>query len=263
MNFNSHVVNKFINNISPILSRSPFGLLVKEGEPEEPIYYNEIEEKILDIDNGAEIRYGISKMVISAPSLRDVVIKIPFNGIYDFYYDDYLYPYDKDDYLYPYDKTDITFFDGEDHYYYYTQFNSAENNINNSDYCATELEKYNTLKTFGLDNFVAKTEFYNTSNNIRFYLQEKAMSMEEDFKKRRSSFKSKNTARQWIEDEMMTIDVEWAGMCIDYYGEELTKQFLDYCNYQDDIIISDPHMGNFGYRKNGEPIVIDFSGFAD
>ena len=91
MNFDKYLVNQFINTLPDILNGMPFGLLVREGEPEEPIYYNELEENILNIDNEAEIKYGISIMVISAPSLEDIVIKIPFSGCYDHYDDDYEY----------------------------------------------------------------------------------------------------------------------------------------------------------------------------
>ena len=89
MNFDKNVVDKIINTLPPILGDTPFGLLYDEDDgPQCPICFDEIQEQILNIDGEAEFRYGMSKLVIIAPSLKDIVIKIPFNGIYDKYEDD-------------------------------------------------------------------------------------------------------------------------------------------------------------------------------
>lgn len=255
MNFDKNVVDKMINTLPPILGETPFGLLYDEedGGPTVPICFNEIQEQILDIDGEAEFKFGMSKLVIIAPSLKDIVIKIPFHGIYDKYYDDY----DK--------HKDIVYFDEDLYEYGFTQFNSARVK-DRSNYCAVEYDRYQKLKKLNLDKFVAETAFYTTlSNGIKVYLQEKAYSSEDDpdWTERKSTQRSRNLARHWSEDEGITINTEWIGLCIDKYGEKKTKKFLDYCNYTDPVIIADCHTGNIGYRADGTPLILDFSWFED
>ena len=255
MNFDRDVVDKMINTIPPILGETPFGLLIDgDNGPENPICFDEIQEQILNIDGDAEFRYGMSKLVIIAPSLKDIVIKIPFSGVYDKYYDDY-------------DKShkDITYFDEDLYEYDFSAFENARTK-DKADYCTVEYEKYQKLKDLNFEIFVAETAFYTTlSNGIKVYIQEKAYSSEDDpnWSNRKSTQRSHNLARHWSEDEGITIDTEWVGLCIDKYGEKKTKEFLDYCNYKDPIIISDCHCGNIGYRMDGSPLIIDYSGFED
>ena len=255
MKFDKSVVDKMINTFPPILGETPFGLLIDDDNgPEKPICFDEIQEQILNIDEDAEFRYGMSKLVIVAPSLKDIVIKIPFSGTYDKYYDDY-------------DKRhkDIIYFDEDLYEYDFSAFENARTK-DKTDYCAVEYEKYQKLKKLDLDIFVAKTAFYTIlSNGIKVYIQERAYSSVDDpnWSERKSSQRSHNLARRWSEDEGITINTEWIGLCIDKYGEETTKKFLDYCNYKDPIIISDCQYGNIGYRMDGSPLIIDYSGFED
>lgn len=257
MNFDRNVVDKMINTLPPILGETPFGLLIDEDDrsaPENPICFNEIQEQILDIDGEAEIKYGVSKLVIITSLLKDTVIKIPFQGVYYKHYDDY----DKK-------HKDIVYFDEDLYEYGFTPFSYARSK-DRTNYCEVEWERYKKLKKMNLDKFVAETAFYTIlSNGIKVYLQEKAYSNKDDpnWTKRRSTQKSHNLARHWSEDEGITINTEWIGLCIDKYGEEKTKAFLDYCNYKDPIIISDCHDGNIGYRGDGTPLIIDYSGFED
>lgn len=255
MNFDRNVVDKMINTLPPILGETPFGLLIDDDNgPENPICFDEIQEQILNIDGNAEFRYGMSKLVIIAPSLKDIVIKVPFSGIYDKYYDDYNKQH-----------KDIIYFDENLYEYDFSAFENARTK-DRTDYCAVEYEKYQKLKKLDLNIFVAETAFYTIlSNGIKVYIQERAYSSEDDpnWNERKSSQRSHNLARRWSEDEGITINTEWVGLCIDKYGEEITKKFLDYCNYKDPIIISDCHCGNIGYRMNGSPLIIDYSGFED
>lgn len=258
MNVNREVVDKMIQTIPPILGDSPFGLLMDDDGPHDPICFDEIQEAILNIDGSAEIKWGMSKLVIIAPSLKDIVIKIPFDGIYDFHYDDVYYQKKKSEHTY-YDEH------GE---WDFHKFNSvkSKDKKNKTDYCAVEVEKYQDLFAIDLDIFVAETYLYDTmSNGIRVYIQEKAFSSEDDpeWSTRRSSANSGATARKWIDEESIPLESNWIGLCIDKYGEERTKEFLDYCNYKDPTLISDTHCGNIGYRMDGSPLIIDYSGFWD
>ena len=64
MNVNREVVDKIIQIIPPILGDSPFGLLMDDDGPHDPICFDEIQEAILDIDGNAEIKYGVSSLCI-------------------------------------------------------------------------------------------------------------------------------------------------------------------------------------------------------
>lgn len=258
MNVNKEVIDKMIQAIPPILGDHPLGLLMDDGGPQEPAYFEDIEEAILDIDGAAQIKYGMSKLVIVAPSLENIVIKIPFSGVYDFHYDDD-YSYDEaSDYVYYTDEGEWDFH----------EFNNvrSKDKKNKTDYCAVEAEKYQDLYSLDLDEFVAETHLYTElSNGIKVYIQEKALSSEDDpsWNTRKSSADSRATARKWVDEESIPLESNWIGLCIDVYGEDRTKAFLDYCNYEDPILISDTHCGNIGYREDGSPVLLDYSGFLD
>lgn len=236
------IVDSFIQDFPQILSDKPFGLRIIEGEPNYPICFNELEESILQVDPKAEFRFGMSKYVITAPSLDNVVIKIPFSGTYDYYYDD--------------DIDDVDYVDDNGMPYGFNFFQRK-------DYCKVEYEKYLELWYRNLDCFVAKTQLYTTINGINIFLQEKVVPYEDNWHSRKPSAHSAKTADSWIQEELLALDSNWLANCIDLYGESKTKRFIDYCNYQDPDIISDLHSGNIGYRTNNTPVILDFSGFAE
>lgn len=255
MNFDKEVIDKMINIFPPILGDDPFGLLMNEDGPLEPIYFDLIQKEICKIDKDAELKFGMSKLVIIAPSLIDVVIKIPFKGFYDAYCDDY-----------DFHNSDIVYFDKDDYEYDFSYFSYARSKKDHSNYCQAEYEIYKKLKERDLDIFVAETQFYTTlSNGMPIYIQERAYSEEDDTSwiNKKSSQHSKNLARQLSEDREIAVNQEWIGICIDRYGEKKTEQFLDYCAYKEPMILSDSHTGNIGYREDGSPLIIDYSGFEE
>ena len=222
---------------------------VRDGDPEYPIFYNEIYEEITTkVDPFARVLFGMSKCVITAPSLKGVVIKIPFSGTYECYFDD---DHEDNDYVY------------EDDEYIFSPFSCAETK-DGWDYCMSEYEKYKELRRRNLECFVAQTQFYNiTENNLRVFLQEKIISREYDTFDRVPSLRSKDIAKQWQAQDLLTVDTTWLASCIDNYGESKTKRFLDYCQDKNYQIIADFHYGNYGYRNDGTPAILDYSGFKD
>jgi len=188
------------------------------------------------VDPSAIMVYGASKLIIISAKL-DFVIKIPFNGYWsETYYEDG----DNDDLEW------IDFYQAptEDGY----------------DYCYAEYEKYRDLEKVFLKNFVATTIFYKEIDGVRIFLQEKII-CSFDNKVNLSSKKSMNLALKWKKEKKIDITVAWVASCLDYYGINKTKKFLNYCNEVDEDILNDWHEGNYGYRKDGSPALIDFSGY--
>lgn len=258
MTFDKNVVNNFVQVLPDIIGDTPFGLIMdSEGEPEEPVYYDDIKNEICKIDSNAEFYFGISKMVIAAPSLGDIVIKIPFKGFYNYYCGEEDFNDDlilsEDDILHIYDDV-----------YTFLAFNRAIRY--KDDYCAVEELLYRDMYNKNIEIFVAETQYFTTlSNGLKIYIQEKVIPMadDEDFNKRKSSAHSKNIAKKWQDEDSIPLDVDWIGLCIDNYGESLTEAFLHYCNYTEPIVISDTHDGNIGYRLDGTPCILDYSGFRN
>lgn len=229
MTFNNKIIDEILNSIFPLPEQ--FGLI----DNNEPIDIDYLEDTIRKVDNSAYIEYGASKMVIISPNFGNVVIKIPFNGHFEetYYGDLEWYPFEY----------------------------ATGSNI--SDYCLAEYEKYKKLKTYGLDCFVAKVIYYKTLYGKNIFLQEFVDPLSEIWKSPLPSDNSKDIAEKWKEERKFRIDTEWIANCIDKYGESKVKRFLHYCSNIDLDIFRDIHRGNFGYRKNDTPAILDFSSYEE
>ena len=228
MFFNYALANQFINVINPL--PDDFGLI----DYDIPNNYYEITDAVEAVDAEASVRFGMSKLVICSPKLGDAVLKVPFNGYYT-----------EDG-----DWCSFCWASGSD----------------NSDYCLTEYEKYQELKKRHLDCFVAKTFFYKTCCNKRFFIQE-AVTAEADLDEisiKQPSEKSFRIANSWYKSGELSINPEWTASCIDYYGIAKVESFLDYCNNVDLDILEDCHHSNYGYRrKSNTPAILDYSNFTE
>ena len=228
--------------------RKPLGLMIYEDETDKPIYYDEFLNHVRSIDKDADIRFGMSKMAIIAPSLEGVVIKIPFSGTYEYFDESYGFN----------DPIDTLFVTDElDYKYYYEPFTEHE------DYCKLEYQKYKQLYRKNLDPFVAATRPYGTSAGFEVYIQEEIITNEyaKASSLRRPSRASKSIAAQITNNSTIAIDKEWLANCVESYGENMTKRFIHYCEFTDYSIVKDLHMGNLGYRKDGTACICDYTGF--
>lgn len=241
MEFEAKLIDKFLEVIFPLPDN--FGVTSYDDIGEELDNEYEIRSALRKIDELADISYGMSKLVITSPHLHGVVIKIPFNGHYE-----YDCEYDEDEALIEEEYT-------------WRPFCSASA-TDKSDYCLSEYEKYMKLKSYKLNCFVAKTYFYKVIDGVRIFLQEEIIPEEDDYSEHASSKESQNIAKEWrSEGKFWGIDSEWIANCIDEYGKEKVEQFLSYCNHTDYDILEDMHCGNYGYRENGTPCLLDFSNF--
>ena len=234
MKFDSVLIDQYLNEIFPLPQHFGISYLKEDGLG----IMDTLLEKLTSLDPGVTIDYGISKMVIISPIL-DVVIKIPFSGYFNDDFDEEA----TDDYW-----NDFLFAEEPDH----------------NDYCFSEYRKYRTLKKKKLNCFVAKTVYYTTIDGVRIFLQEKvtpcAYLKKDSYK---PSVKSYKIASNLCKENSLSINLEWTANCIDKYGKHKVKKFLSYCRDVDTNILADMHSGNFGYRKDGTPVLLDFSNYLE
>lgn len=238
--FNLKLVNDLINAIFPL--PECFGLTCSEenGDELQDIFF--LRNKVKKVDKDAKVLYGMSKLVIKSPHLNNIVIKIPFNGYWsETYYED-----------------------GNNDELEWVDFYQAPTE-DGYDYCFAEYKKFKLLQKRKLGSFVAKTLFYREIDGFRIFLQELIYPTFEKNKisKEIPSKESTKLALQWKKERrcpLMT-DANWIAKCIDSYGANKTKKFLKYCEEIDEDILSDCHNGNYGYRPDGTPALLDFSGF--
>ena len=184
-----------------------------------------------------EVYHGVSKMAIIIPGCS-LVIKIPFNGQWR--------------YEEKYNEETEEYEEGED---YFDPFYEYE------DYCALEEEVYNNAEEAGYEQYLAETKFYKAIKNAYVYVQERVYTLYSD------------KASTPSEDSRKKIDArngeylgnkDWSACFIDFFGEEVFEKFYHYCVYESDVCIADDlHSANIGFRVDGSPVILDYSGWAD
>ena len=208
----------------------------------------EIEDGIWAIDHTARFYSGISKLAIVAESLGEVVIKVPFNGCYE-YSDEYDYDDDEEEWDFERKYSFEKFCGGGGKY--------------NDDYCAEEYAAYKELKELGYEKFVAETELLGGINGMYILVQEFVTSMNDFDKTVITSKKAIETSKRIREDYVIAnnVDDEWVAACVEHYGEELSEKFFNYTEDDGYSILADAHWGNYGYREDGSPCILDFSDY--
>lgn len=249
MNINYSFIEKVLDKIFPLPEKFGVGA---DNEDVEMIEYD-LQQ---NIDEDIQIFHGISKMVIVAPALGDIVIKIPFNGQYS-YRCRYNYFHHSNRWV-SNRWVDETESEKPIEFDYFCGASGADE----TDYCLAEYEKYQELRDHALDCFVAKTLFYGIRDGVRIFLQEKAMAADQSSEKPLPSKNSLKIAHEYQDNNNYAyMDFRWVANCIDRYGKGITERFLHYASETDEEILGDMHDGNYGYRDDGSPVLLDFSDF--
>ena len=238
----------------------------------ENIYYKHIKRLCKHISKKITpitIEHGVSKLVI-IPRDYPFVIKIPFIGIFEvnddlipkFYdYEGHKNPDELAEFYNKQSKTKSKWM--KQHYKEILSFYEFENACDEdcSDYCLDELQKYEKVANKDFSAFFAKTFWYCNKNGRNIYIQEKANPYSSSRSTIIPSKKSAEKANKLSAD----FPKDWLAVAIECYGENIVESFLNYADIdEDDIeIYCDMHYGNFGYRPNGTPCLIDFSGWRD
>ena len=166
--------------------------------------------------------YGASKFIIFLNDSE--VIKIPFNG--EYYYDEEE-DYEKFDYFC------------------------------NEDYCMIEAAVYSDAVAAGVERFFASTKFVGNTfiDKTPVYVSERVVPFDN----------LNNEERSYSRDSYLKAGkmcgrcpVEWTAMAIEFYGEEAIKKLFDFIEKEG---IDDLHWGNVGIRKDGSPVLLDYSSF--
>lgn len=175
-----------------------------------------------------EYAYGVSKFVIFMNDKE--VAKIPFNGEWYWYHE----------------EDDL----------YFEPFEGI------TDYCKLEADIYAEAVDRGLGMFFAGTRFAGyTKDHTPFYVSERMnRSFDEVFDT--VSEESIATARKYADtkDDLKwrRLSDRWLAIALEKYGQDLVDKFVKFVAEFD---INDLHCGNLAVRDNGEPVIIDYSGW--
>ena len=177
-----------------------------------------------DDEEGEVWSYGASKMVFYID--EKTVVKLPFQGLIDDEYDQ---------------------IDGE---FIFREFEAGN-------YCQIEEEIYDAAIEEGLDMFFAGTRFGGfTANGYPFYISERV----QQYGGKTPSQNSLERADQMNMYSTGGFSRVWLAEAIEWYGEELVSRLIDFVDY---LHINDLTCGNAGYRADGAPVLLDYSGFKE
>lgn len=193
-------------------------------------YKEEIIDKINAIPN-LEIKFecscGVSKLVLR-PIDKDnhFVIKIPFTGD------------ERENTYYPFTWEDngITWYEGN--------------------YCDIEAERCKVIVNNGWGDFIAKTSLIGIIDDLFIYKQELVDTVAEDKIYSGTDFSIWNKASNHTSEE---IDEYWVTELKDFAGEETAIQFIQFLESKG--FCGDIHGANCGFKKDGTPVIFDYSDF--
>lgn len=201
---------------------------------------NDFEDKVLSNlpdDLKYHYEYGATKLVIILPDCN-FVIKIPFSGSYQEFYQDDTDGYEEE----------------------YVEFENADFETCEWDYCKTEVNRYNLAKNIGIEKYFAKTECIGMINNYPIYIQQKAEIFAEVKDLNSYSEEKKSSTREKCDKEDLWCFNEcWLSDLLDYCGDKVFSFFMSFIKDND---FDDLHSSNIGYI-NGVPVLVDYSGFND
>ena len=199
---------------------------IEDGEESDSMGY--VLDQIYTLESADKInwRYGASKMVFL---LKDVVVKLPFNG-YEYY------SWDEDNLRYR-DEPEF-------------EYNA------HTDYCAMEENIYTYAEEAGVECFFAKTKTAGyTKNGQVYYTSERA-----DYEFTKDSSDYNDLAIELLDKYDVWMCNTWLADAIVYYGVKAVKEFLAFVK---EMEINDLHDSNVGYRADGSPCLIDYSGYFE
>lgn len=230
--------HELVQSILKVVGALPaeFGVML---DPEDYGIVYDYEDKLRAAFPRVQVANGVTKMVIIHPDLP-FVIKIPFNGYWAIDYNS-----EDENIFIPFECATCTgAFDGE------------------WDYCKLETEEYACAQDRGFNCFLAKSEFIGYYCNYPIYIQEKVNVGFRANSRIVSSAKSRESVNNLDFCDRICSDI-WMSKCFDCYGEELTMAFVEYTHHEDNMVGSDDHSKNYGYRNDGTPCLLDYSGYND
>lgn len=186
-------------------------------------------EQLKVTQNSGEVTWGSTKFIIFLNDKQ--VIKIPFNGV--FTYDDEFYYHVTENYCQVeeeiYKRAKEKKLD-----YYFTEVKKVGETKNKVPIYISERVKY-LGKDYDCDNIIITDELYRKINSIK------------------KSF-------SFLKTSYIHLTIPWIAAAIQYYGEQ---SILDLLNFIEDEDINDLHDENIGFRADGTPVILDYSGYDE
>ena len=184
--------------------------------------------------------WGCTQYVVMDKS-NNLVVKFPFDGMWHDDCDDKEY-WEKQDYIE--DKDGRVF----------EEFPR--------DYSEISYILYKKAEDAGVVDMFAHTEKVEGGRNV-FYAQEFVTPLDSVWDDDDFSENSKNIVwekRKSKEFGWWTFDEAWLAKAVDVYGCEKVEKFMAFIKRE---CLDDWHDGNYGYRQDGTPAVLDWAGFYD
>lgn len=190
----------------------------------------EMDSVFEQLDDTVETKWGASKFVILSDDWREVV-KIPFNGGF-----------------YPEMDEDGEYLDD----YRFDEFITK-------DYCAAEAAIYADAVALGVEKFFASTKYAGmTADGITpYYISERVYTLYGN------DIETKKPSKDSVEKASKTrspLNYEWLAYAFEWYGEKAVNDLLAFIDLEN---ISDLHSENVGFRADGSPVILDYSGFNE
>lgn len=144
---------------------------------------------------------------------------------------------------------------------YFTKFKGADNSEDHGwDYCLTEYEVYEAAKENGLDIFFPKTEIMGECESGTIIKQERVLDFYEYCPV------SEDETIEFVNSDIKYCcfaDSQWVAAAIERYGLAMVNKLIDFLENNFPIVAEDLHHGNIGFRENGDPVILDFSGWNE
>ena len=222
-----------------------------DNDDESPLEW--VKDDVYSISHNIDIAHGVSKFVMIQPEY-DKVLKVPFSGEL-FYSEDY------NEETKEWEYAETSSFD---------QFTGANGDYSDWNYCEKEVEVYQMAEEAGVAQFFAKIETFEPKTikgRMPLYLQEKVKSINDyGISSLKPSEKSlsliqEDNKKEWSKKKYAGINNNnWLALAIDVYGEEELDKLMAFIkDYEKQW--TDFHNGNIGYREDGTPVLLDYSGF--
>ena len=260
MNFNRELALKLVNAVFDMMPEDyQFG--PECGNDQIPTNFEMIYDEVKRVDADADVHYGISKLVIISPHLGNYVIKVPFNGMYEENYDCGCSKENECNYNFRC-YCDCEHGVEPDYKDYWCDYSNADSPTG-WNYCDAEWQKYKNLRKIGLDCFVAKIYPFIEIGGFKCFIQEVATAKNDadGNETSRVTAASRKKAESLNSEFHYDLDEGWLGLCVEIFGANKVRRFMKYVEEEDPEILNDMHSGNYGYRPNGTPCILDFASF--
>ena len=233
--------NEFVNEIMDRIAKyiSPeFGINVDYDETSSDL--EAIRTFIYD-NYKAEVYNGVTKCVIVFDN-EDEVIKLPFNGKFEEWYDDAEDEYKIDFTAFEYANTDV------------------EDASTTWDYCENEYIKYEKAVEDGFAEFLLATRYHGMICGMPVYTQERAETFY-DSEYISKTAPSEKAIKEYEKMGYAPMNRDWVVRAIDYYGIRKVVDFIQWA--KSNGLTGDLHSGNIGFTTEGRPIILDWAGYRE